>query len=462
MVFSRTLLTIITALIISVTAQAASLSDQLKVAIETGNITRVNVLLRNADDINRIRIDGLSVVQFAKRKQQFEVANFLIRNGAEDKTISYNWKDAIVSVDGVKNAVDLGGDPNELLESLPLVHYAAQRERVSVTRTLLELGANPDRRNSRGQTILHQFALLENRRGMEMAIKNGVPTGSTDKRGFTYRAYLLASQRGQKLYESLNQGEPQLQDWINASLIAAQSLDILALRKILVSSNGKHKIKINPDLLNKEYLPVAFLLNRYADATPDQFLNGQSLYEVAQYNFDAALHLVAMGINPAPKTEFDLEVLTTWCNERDVMPMLAGGNVLNEYPIEHLGYASIFDFVIYNCEVDQSLDLDYVSAMEELAPQILVDNSIISAYLDGQWYSEDKKVGYQFSEDQKFVHNFPAGSGFKKASGTWKIVPAGVELTFSDNGKTEFLYIVGITDNSMTGAFGWGKTRMVK
>ncbi len=439
-----------------------SIEDKLKVAIETNNIVRVNVLLRTVEDINSIRLDGLTAVQYARKQEQMEIVNFLVRNGAEDTPLVVNWGNAIVSVAGVKNAIQIGGNPNDLLRGLPLIHYAAQRSRVSVTRELIRSGANPNKKNSFGHTVLHQFALLKNRLGIEMAINMGVDPNLKDEKGYTYRTYLAGSSEGQNLLASMGIGMPSGDALIRATEEAVKNKDSIALRNILLLSNGQHSVDIDPRLLSNDNIRSAIVLHKYGNVTADKFLKGTDFYTEVSKNYLSGYYLVAMGYIPEPKSEKDLQNMAKICEKHDMMPFLAAAGINTEYSLAALEYHTLFNFIVENCLADQDMSLNLISAMEELSEIIIADDQILAGYLPGKWRSTDSEITYEFNDDNTFSHTYLSDSKRNTVTGTWEIVPAGIELSVNQTGLKEFLMITSISDTESKGDFGWGKFELVR
>ncbi len=444
------------------TSFANSTEEKLAQAILDENIVRINVLLRQVDDINAVRYKGKALLNFAQENGKKDAAEFLISRGAIEQKIEINWVNSLVSPAGVKFALSNGGSLQDQVNNVPLLHFAANLNRVSVVHELLKQGAKPNTLDGSGRTILHVFARIRSNQGLLLAINNQTRESIKDNNGLTYKSVLLGSATGQNLLSRLNRPAASQSEYLTATQLAANARDSRALRYLLLATKGKHRIKINPNLLTPQNFEIALILNRYAKVKAERFIAGKSFYQVINDNFDAGYYLVAMGFNPTPKTQKDLNIMADLCQTHDLMPMLSAGGVTTELSLAQLQVNSIFDFLIQNCSADQDMMLNQLSAQEELASKIIPDDLILQGYLPGAWQSSDKKISYQFNSDNTFVHTFTSSGSKKSVEGNWEVVPAGVELKFAGSGATEFLMVSSLTEEKLKGDFGWGKYQLEK
>ncbi len=130
----------------------------LSLAIESGHVERVRLLLDNGADVNTKVYNGFSLLHYSVLYANFEIAKLLIERGA--------------FIDAVD---DFGKTP---------LHWACSvRHCEPIAALLIEKGANPNVENEDGQTPLHIVAQREDKTLIDLLLKAGANPNAKDNRG---------------------------------------------------------------------------------------------------------------------------------------------------------------------------------------------------------------------------------------------------------------------------------------
>ncbi|XP_055641407.1 protein fem-1 homolog C-like [Toxorhynchites rutilus septentrionalis] len=130
----------------------------------TGNMPVVECLLRLGCDPNGPFEDGLTPLHIAFRRKKMNVVQYLLDNGADLHRPSYDGTTCLMSV---SQSVHLtayllknGADPNACtVHNETALHYSIERRKLETTCLLLQHGADPFHKNSKGADALQMACI---------------------------------------------------------------------------------------------------------------------------------------------------------------------------------------------------------------------------------------------------------------------------------------------------------------
>lgn len=134
--------------------------DALHNAAERGDATEVSRLLKSCPDVDA-KIDDYTALDLAVMGEHIDVCRTLLESGA-NATDSYKWSPKDESL--LRLLVQHGCDPNKLFMPCSL--------EVNGAKALLELGADPNQVDERGQTPLYR-ACMKSARMVRLLLKYG-------------------------------------------------------------------------------------------------------------------------------------------------------------------------------------------------------------------------------------------------------------------------------------------------
>lgn len=196
-------------------ADAATLDHLLLVAAQQGNMQEVRSLLKRGANPNAANDDGntFTALMLAAREGHTDVIRLLLESGAKVDTtgaITVGVSGVADSITALMNAAASGdtstveillnhkADPNviqidkvqddsgngtmRIVKSTPLVMYA---DNAAVLRILIEHGANPNTRDSDGNTLLMRVAEYRNADAVKYLLSKGLDPLEKNKAGLT-------------------------------------------------------------------------------------------------------------------------------------------------------------------------------------------------------------------------------------------------------------------------------------
>ncbi|MSV36221.1 MAG: ankyrin repeat domain-containing protein [Bryobacterales bacterium] len=174
---------------VSVLAASSPLAD----AVEAGDKTAIQTLLKKGTDVNATQPDGMTALLWAADRDDLQTAGLLVRAGANVKATN-RWGVTPLSIAceaGNAPMVELflkaGADPNAVLPGGETVLMTAARTGgVEMVKSLISHGANVNAREARaGQTALMWAAAEGNTQAVEALLKAGAEFKARENFGFT-------------------------------------------------------------------------------------------------------------------------------------------------------------------------------------------------------------------------------------------------------------------------------------
>lgn len=184
----------------------------LSAAVKVGNLDNVVFLVVNHANVNKRNCDGIDPLFEALQGENFEIANWLMKNGAK-----YRLNEI-----GIKILLDLDDIPTDTMELLvqagldvnyqepkskytTLLNWAVAKNSVKLVAKLLSLGANPNAIDFDGMTSLH-YAILygSNDKVVQQLISGKARVNVIDEVGNTPLHYLVMKKCDDKEIRVLN------------------------------------------------------------------------------------------------------------------------------------------------------------------------------------------------------------------------------------------------------------------
>jgi ankyrin repeat protein len=145
-----------------------------------GNLLTVQELLNSGVDINTKDIYGCSVLYYAISEENYEMAEFLLRNGAQIEGSSHKVEPLIVlasrndNIDIVKLLIENEAEVDESSEEGETALLAAVRnQNIDLVEVLISNGANVNLQDQDGKSPLYEANFNNNLQIMEVLLKNG-------------------------------------------------------------------------------------------------------------------------------------------------------------------------------------------------------------------------------------------------------------------------------------------------
>ena len=149
-------------------------------AIESGDLSKLDALLRNGTSVNGRGNDGATLLMFA---------------------VGTRKKDA------VRELLKFGADPNQMADTgLSPVMLAAGSDEPDLLPILLHGGANPNLRNDQGEPVTFTAAHLKRWRNLDMLLDQGADINATDGAGDTLLISLAFSDHYEPIVKLLQRG----------------------------------------------------------------------------------------------------------------------------------------------------------------------------------------------------------------------------------------------------------------
>ncbi len=387
---------------------SANQAEKFVQAIDSSNLSRLTVLLRSIDDINQVRISNRSLLEYAVSKGNIEVAKFLIDKGHSTASLDSALFTSLKSVTGSRFLLSLGANPNTRINGVPLIHLATEQGNLEILSLLINSGARVNvndsqgkgisyrvlntpknnrqqifdllvrngasyrSQNEKGQTLLHEFAISGDNEALSFYLNQGIDKNVKDQAGNAFSYYLLTNDKGHETIQALRITNIDLLDKVRATTPAALNGQAMALKNLLLDTEGKFNFEVDSELLIQLDLDVAYVLHKFANQSAGHFLAGRSYYEFVVDHFDYAYFLLDIGYVPDIQGIIDMSNLAAACEVHDMMPVMLYAGFTAKTRIESIGNEnSMQGFLEENCSANQSFAMTKQEAIAAATPHIL-------------------------------------------------------------------------------------------
>jgi uncharacterized protein len=260
-------------------AYAAAAGSELADAAMKGNREAVRSLLLRKTDVNARQVDGTTALHWAVRSDDIEMADLLIRAGANVSLANREGVRPIqlAAMNGNASMLDrlikAGADPNASLTQFgdTALMMAARTGKTDALKVLVESGAKVNAKETWGGTTALMWAVSERHpAAVKLLIENGADVNATSNfvpaangRGFEGRTPVVAAS-GQKVEEFASGLMPPL-------MFAAREGDVESARLLLgaganvnaIAGDGKNALGVA--IFNGNYELASFLIDNKVD-----------------------------------------------------------------------------------------------------------------------------------------------------------------------------------------------------
>ena len=266
-------------------------ADLLVAAAYAGNLRGVQTLLSSGVDVNAVDNSGRVALAAALDRPYPQVADLLLRTGADSNLAGANQHDPLNLASGhglidlTKSLIGRGAQLNRIdrLGAWPL-REAVRTGAPAVVRSLLDAGASANLTDAQGRTVLHDLigelaaGDPQHRRRIitdahlqivAMLKAAGLSFSATDRSGHS----VISSAIGEKesdlafLAALITLGSPIIQDDL---FTAVQRHNLGALKLMVERGGNPNAVRGSQTLLEEAFYSV-----------PEQYVNGQFRYDVA-------------------------------------------------------------------------------------------------------------------------------------------------------------------------------------
>jgi ankyrin repeat protein len=165
------------------TACANPQSVELARAVETGQVAQTEALLRSGSSPNARASDGEELLAYAIKNRKYDVAEVLLRNGA-NRRITFEYLDVVVVLAAdhkgcpanlLSSFLAAGADPNASFSHISALGYATFAGQADCAKVLIHAGADVRAATPAHITALHDAA----GNGMVSVVQSLLAAGAT-------------------------------------------------------------------------------------------------------------------------------------------------------------------------------------------------------------------------------------------------------------------------------------------
>ena len=236
--------------------------DIIRMAIESGNVNLLSLLIKNGTDVNTRDEDGKTPLELVIESNKKHMASMLIKNGADVNMIDQNGKTLLhrlissdnVNMDMVSFLIEKQANVNvtskdelfegfeEFIDETPLFHDVVIRNsqcRLELTSLLIEKGVKVNQKDFSGKTVFHKIAEGNSDlsdsclKTISLLLDNGLDSNIKDNEGKTPLSYIKDKSKRKKLLSMITKKK------LEKMCDDGQNLGCLSLLSIVKKRGGK-------------------------------------------------------------------------------------------------------------------------------------------------------------------------------------------------------------------------------
>jgi ankyrin repeat protein len=175
--------------------------SKLILAVERGNIKKIQELIHQGYDVNTEDQDGLTALFYAIHLQNLDIIKLLIKNGADVNARNKDGNTPLLYFTC----------PKVSIQNTASSYYILQQKNIDIVRLLIKNGADVNAQDNNGNTPLLYALFQGDFKISEFLIKKGADVNVQDKDGNTPLAYAL-SMNNRNIIELLLQKGAKIDD----------------------------------------------------------------------------------------------------------------------------------------------------------------------------------------------------------------------------------------------------------